>query len=149
MRRDLQRVFLCGVSLCAAMAATAAERACKPPPAAEQVRLRAACAAAGEQILASNYLRSAVYQEQFSRYSAQTGRCYVEMRVETMPDDGSDRVGRYLYDGMTKELLAYAVTKKGKKSGRVYDLNHRTLSFENSGFDDASEYIYRMMADDG
>jgi hypothetical protein len=148
MRRDLQRGFLCGFFLCATMAG-AEERASKPPPATEQVRLRAACAAAGEQILAGNYLRSAVYQEQFTRYSAPTNRCYVEVRVETMPDNGSDRVGRYLYDGVTKELLAYADIKNGKKSGRVYDLNHRTISFENSGFDDASDYIYRMMADDG
>jgi hypothetical protein len=149
MRRDLQHVFLCGVFLFAATAATAAERVSGPAPAMEEARLRAACTAAGEQILASNYLRSAVYQEQFSRYSAQTNRCYVEMRVETMPDDGSDRVGRYLYDGLTKELLAYADIKNGKKSGRVYDLNHRTISFENSGFDDAIEYIYGMMAEDG
>jgi hypothetical protein len=149
MHRDLQRVSLCGIFLCAALAAMSAERVSKPPPAAEEARLRAACAAAGEQILASNYLRFAVYQEQFWRYSAQTSRCYVEMRVETMLEDGSDRVGRYLYDGVTKELLAYADIKQGKKSGRVYDLNHRTISFENSGFDDASKYIYRMMADDG
>jgi hypothetical protein len=146
MRRDLQHVFLCSIFLCATPAAMAAERASEPPPAAaKEARLHAACAAAGEQILASNYVRSAVYQEQFPRYDAQTNRCYVEMRVETMPKDGSDRIGRYLYDGVTKELLAYADIKRGKKSGRVFDLNHRTTSFENSGFDDASEYINMTM----
>jgi hypothetical protein len=126
--------------------AMAAERAQAPPVGAEEARLRAACAAVGEQILASNFMRSAVYQEQFSRYSAPTNRCYVEMRVQTMPGENTARIGRYLYDGQTKELLAFAEIKDGKKSGRVFDLNHRTRSFENAGFDDASEYIYAMMA---
>jgi hypothetical protein len=108
------------------------------------------CAAAGEEILAGNAVRAAVYQEQFSHYSPRTSRCYVEMRVETMPagDDQPDRFGRFLYDGQTKELLAFAEIKDGKKSGRVFDLNHRTTTFANSGWDDANEYIYRMMAGD-
>jgi hypothetical protein len=126
--------------------ASAAERVQGPPVGAEEARLRAACAAAGEQILASNFIPSAVYQEQFSRYSTPTNRCYVEMRVHTLPEENADRVGRFFYDGQTKELLAFAQIKDGKKSGRVFDLNHRTRSFDNSGFDDASEYIDAMMA---
>jgi hypothetical protein len=117
--------------------------------AAEEERQRAACAVSGEQILAANAIRNAVYQEQFSHYSPRTGRCYVEMRVEVMgSDEGADRFGRFLYDGETRELLAFAEIKEGKKSGRVFDLNHRTSKFENDGWDDASAYIYRMMADD-
>jgi hypothetical protein len=115
------------------------------PPAA-QARL---CAASGEQILADNVIRAAVYQEQFSHYSPRTGRCYVEMRMEIMDsDEAADRVGRFLYDGQTKELLAFAEIKHGKKSGRVFDLNHRTTTFENSGWDDACAYINRMIAGD-
>jgi hypothetical protein len=126
-------------------AAVAAEQA-QQIPAAAGARL---CTAAGEQILAGNVIRGAVYQEQFSHYSPRTGRCNVEMRVEVMGSDGdADRFGRFLYDGETKELLAYAEIKGGKKSGRVFDLNHRTRTFENSGWNDASEYIYRMMAAD-
>jgi hypothetical protein len=157
MRRRLQaRPVSAAVAVCILAAsagmpsghAKAAERVREQPPTAEEARLRAACAAAGEQILAGNLIRSAVYQEQFSRYSAQANRCYVEMRVQTMPEENADRIGRYLYDGQTKELLAFAQIKEGKKSGRVFDLNHRTQSFENAGFDDASEYIYAMMAGD-
>jgi hypothetical protein len=158
MRRHLQRlpapagvaVCLLAASACLPFAAaTAAGKSGQPPAAAEEARLRSACAASGEQILASNFIRSAVYQEQFSRYSVRTSRCYVEMRVQTVtPADKSDRVGRFLYDGQTKELLAFAEIKDGKKSGRVFDLNHGTTSFDNAGFDDASEYIYAMMAAD-
>ncbi len=130
-------------------AAMAADRDQRLSAAAEEVRLRAACAAAGEQILAGNFISSAAYQEQFSRYSLRSNRCYVEMRIETVDlDEHSDRFGRYLYDGHTKELLAFAQIKDGKKSGRVFDLNHRTTSFENAGWDDASEYISTMMAND-
>jgi len=130
-------------------AATAAERA-PLVPIAEVVQLRSACDAVGQQILDGNFIRSALYQEQFSRYSPQTNRCYVEMRVQTGDlGNRSDRFGRYLYDGQTRELLAFAQIQNGKKSGRVYDLQHRTTSFENDGWDDASEYIYIMMTDDG
>jgi hypothetical protein len=130
-------------------AAIGAEEAQPLPSIADEMRRRSACAAAGEQILAGNFISSAVYQEQFTRYSTRTHRCYVEMRVQMIAAaDMTDRFGRYLYDGETKELLAFAQIKGGRKSGRVFDLTHRTVSFENAGWDDASEYIYVMMAGD-
>jgi len=130
-------------------AALAAERARPLLPDAEKVRLSSDCAASGEQILAVNAVRSAAYQEQFWRYHPQTNRCYVEMRVQTLAfDEHADRFGRFLYDGRTKELLAFAQIKDARKSGRVFDLNHHTISFENGGWDDAVEYIYAVMTDD-
>jgi hypothetical protein len=115
----------------------------------EESRFRSACAASGEQILAANFIRSAVHQEQVARYSPRTSRCYVEMRVQTVDrDEHVERFGRFLYDGQTKEMLAFAQIRDGKKSGRVFDLNHRTMSFENGGWDDANEYIHAMMMDD-
>jgi hypothetical protein len=158
MRRHLQALpAAVGVAVCLLAAsaclpsapATAAGKSELSSAATEEVRLRAACAASGEQILASNLVRFAVYQVQFSHYSMRMGRCYVEMMVQTITrEEKSDRVGRFLYDGETKELLAFAEIKDGKKSGRVYDLNHGTTTFENSGFDDASDYIYARMAGD-
>ncbi len=129
--------------------AMAADRVHQNPAATEDVQLRSACAAWGEQILEGNFIRTAVYQEQFSRYSPRTNRCYVEMRVQTVDlNEHSDRFAQYLYDGQTREMLAFAQIQNGKKSGKVFDLHHRTTSFENAGWDDASEYIYAMMADD-
>jgi len=148
-----QLLFACLLAVLACVwivaTATAAERAPQLPTVAEVVQLRSACDAVGQEILDGNYIRSALYQEQFSRYSPQTNRCYVEMRVQTGDlGKNSDRFGRYLYDGQTKELLAFAQIQNGRKSGRVYDLQHRTMTFENDGWDDASEYIYVMMTDD-
>jgi len=135
--------------LSAVVAAMAFEQAQQVPVATEVVRLRSTCAAWGRQILEGNFIRSALYQEQFSRYSSQTNRCYVEMRIQTHdPDKRLDRFGQYLYDGQTREMLAFAQIQNGKKSGRVFDLLHRTTSFENAGWDDASEYISAMMKDD-
>jgi hypothetical protein len=129
--------------------AMAADRLHQNPATTADVQLRSACAARGEQILEGNFIRSAVYQEQFSRYSPSTNRCYVEMRVQTGDlDENSDRFAQYLYDGQTREMLAFAQIQNGKKSGKVFDLHHRTTSFENAGWDDASEYIYTMMAGD-
>lgn len=129
--------------------ATAADRGYQNPAAPEEAQLRSACAAWGQQILEGNFLREALYQEQFSRYSPSTKRCYVEMRVQTFDvNDLSDRFGRFLYDGQTREMLAFAQIQNGKKSGRVFDLHHRTTSFGNAGWDDAVEYIHAMMVDD-
>jgi hypothetical protein len=137
---------VCLLAMPVVVAAGLATEQAQQIPATAEARL---CAASGEQILAGNIVGSAVYQEQFSHYSSRTRRCYVEMRVQTIAADAqADRVGRFLYDGQTRELLAFAQIRDGKKSGRVFDLNHRTTTFENSGWDDASEYIYRMMADD-
>jgi hypothetical protein len=140
--------LLGGLAFVSVGAAMAAEHAHQLPTATEIGQLRSACAAVGQQILEGNVIRSAVYQEQFSHYNPRTNRCYVEMRIQTGdPDKHSDRVGQYLYDGQTKELLAFAQIQDGRKSGRVFDLDHRTTSFENSGWDDASEYIKATMSE--
>ena len=137
------------VNISVVAGAMAADRLHQNLPATEDVQLRLACAAWGEQILEGNFIRSAVYQEQFSRYSPRTNRCYVEMRVQTGDlDENSGRFAQYLYDGQTREMLAFAQIQNGKKSGKVFDLHHRTTSFENAGWDDASGYIYAMMAGD-
>lgn len=122
--------------------------ACVPASAAadEAETAIAACNALGEAILRDNPVRAAVYRNQLSRYDSWTDRCYVEMHVETTAAGaGSDRVGRFLYDGDTGELLAFAETRDGHKSGRVFDLSHPTTTFENSGWDDAVDYIAAMM----
>ena len=107
------------------------------------------CATWAQEILDGNLVRSALYQEQFSHYSPRTNRCYVEMRVQTgQLNERSDRFAQYLYDGRTREMLAFAEIQNGKKSGKVFDLYHHTTSFENAGWDDASQYIYIMMAGD-
>src|SRR5262249_39551236 len=95
--------------LSAAATSTAAERALQLPTEAEIVKLRSTCAASGQQILEGNFIRSAVYQEQFSRYNPWTNRCYVEMRIYTNdPNNNSERFGQFLYDGQTREMLAFA-----------------------------------------
>jgi hypothetical protein len=115
----------------------------------EDVQRRSLCAAWAQQILDSNFVAAALYQEQFWRYSQSTNRCYVEIRVQTGGlSEQSERFGQYLYDGETRELLAFAQIQNGKKSGKVFDLQHPTKSFENAGWDDASDYIYTMMAGD-
>jgi hypothetical protein len=142
------RLVAASVCLSGIAAAIAAEQAQQSPADTEVIEQRTTCAAWGQAILEGNFIRSALYQEQFSRYSPMTNRCYVEMRVQTVDLNKDSRFGRYLYDGQTREMLAFAQIQNGKKSGRVFDLNHRTTSFENAGWDDATEYIDAMMVDD-
>jgi len=148
---EAPRAFVLGAPLClSVVAATAAADGVRQlPPGPAGFQLHSTCDALGQRILEVNVVRSALYQEQFARYSPSTNRCYVEMRVQTGDQDHhTERFGRYLYDGATRELLAFAQIQSGKKSGRVYDLQHRTTSFENAGWDDASEYISVKMMDD-
>src|SRR5262249_1715942 len=112
-----------GVNVLIGAGAMAADRFYQSLASAQDIQLRSACAVRGEQILEGNFIRSAVYQEQFSRYSPSTNRCYVEMRVQTGDlNESSDRFARYLYDGQTKEMLAFAQIQNGRKSGKVFDL---------------------------
>jgi hypothetical protein len=133
----------------AVLAATAAaDGVHRLSPGPGGLELHSTCDALGQRILEVNVVRSALYQEQFAHYSPSQNRCYVEMRVQSGDQDlRTDRFGRYLYDGETRELLAFAQIRGGKKSGRVYDLQHRTTSFENAGWDDASAYISIKMMD--
>ena len=52
-------------------------------------------------------------------------------------------LARYLYDGQTREMLAYAKQEKGKWEGMVFDRQHQS-----TGWDEANAYINKMMADD-
>ncbi len=100
-------------------AAPAAKVIAKPsfvPPTAEQAyRLQDDCTRRGEQILADDAVGSALTEEQISRYNPTTNRCYV--RVEThainLKDWDKADISTNLYDGQTKELLAYVIVKPG------------------------------------
>jgi len=108
-----------GVNVLIGAGATAADRLHQNPATTEDVQLRSACAARGEQILEGNFIRSGRLSGQFSRYSPSTNRCYVEMRVQTGdPDENSDRFAQYLYDGQTREMLAFAQFKTAKNPAR-------------------------------
>jgi hypothetical protein len=52
---------------------------------------------------------------------------------------------RVLFDGRTKEMLAFTKIEKGKKGGLVYDRQHQSGSLSNAGWDDATEYIDEMI----
>jgi hypothetical protein len=80
-----------------------------------------------------------------------TNRCYVELTTQDADLSrtiGQHYINRVLYDGQTKEMLAFARIEKGKKVGMVFDKQHRTTNLDNAGWDDANAYIDTMMADD-
>jgi hypothetical protein len=49
-----------------------------------------------------------------------------------------------LFDGQTRDLLAFIKIEHGSKSGIVFDRG----SLTNPGWDDANEYIAKMIAED-
>jgi hypothetical protein len=109
----------------------------RPPTATEVFNLRSKCAQLGEKIMEDQIIRPAYSVSQVSRYDPRTNRCYVEIDVQGLTKGPQDYLNRYLYDGQTKEMLAYTSTDKGKRSGDVLDRQH---AFDN-GWDNATLYI--------
>jgi hypothetical protein len=117
----------------------AQQRTFQPPTATEVFDLRSRCAALGEKLLKDNFTSGS----QLSHYNPTTNRCYVELTA------GSALLGRSLYDGQTKELLAYTINNNGHRSGEIHDRQHQTTRPEqNFGWDNATAYIDKMMAED-
>jgi len=129
--------------------AVAAEQTHQLLTATEVFNLRSRCAALGDQILEDRGVGSALSQSQVSYYNERTNRCYVEVTAQTANlNVPATYIARYLFDGQTKEMLAFSRIDKGKKVGMVYDRQHISKSLENAGWDDANAYIDKMMADD-
>jgi hypothetical protein len=130
-------------------AAISEERGFQLPMATEVFQLRSACARLGEQLLEDNAVGAALTKEQVSHYNSQSNRCFVELTVH-MADLSryDDYVNRTLYDGQTKQLLAFARIEKAKKVGMIFDNQHVADPMKNLGWDDASAFIDQMMADD-
>jgi len=66
-------------------------------------------------LLKEEVVGPALSKEVASHYNSKTNRCYVEVTVMPIDATNSD-MSDYLYDGQTKEMLAYITTKAGKKT---------------------------------
>jgi hypothetical protein len=118
------------------------------PTATEVFNLRSRCAALAETIREENHIGSKLSQSQISNYEPRTNRCYVELTVQTADASKFNYFNRSLYDGQTRELLAFAKIQGAQKAGMVFDKQHVTSSLNNAGFDDANAYIDKMMTAD-
>lgn len=110
--------------------------------ATELFSLRSKCVALGEKILEESPVGSALSQSQISHYDLDSGRCFVEVTVQTADTTVPMTVfHRYLYDGQTRDLLATQSIDHDKKSGIVYKQGIY-------GFDQTGEYIDKTMKED-
>jgi hypothetical protein len=86
------------------------------PPTAEQAySLKDDCTRRGEAILREDEIGPVLTKDQVSRYNPTTNKCYVRLEVHAM---NLREWGKYdnttsLYDGQTKELLAYVMVRPG------------------------------------
>jgi len=93
------------------------------PTATEVFDLRLKCVALGEKILSENFIGSALTHDQVSRYNPETNRCYVKLGVSTADlSTPREKFVRddFLYDGQTKEMLAYAYWDGNRKSAEIF-----------------------------
>jgi hypothetical protein len=114
------------------------------PTVTEIFNLRSQCADLGQKILDQNVINSALAQEESSHYNPKTNRCYVELDVHSADlTKARDVDDRYLYDGQTKDKLAFAVVEYGKKIGFGGDNEPNEPDY-----DRALEKVVSLMADD-
>lgn len=112
------------------------------PAAAEVFELRSKCAMLGKKLLGNNIVGSDSRQSQVSHYDPKIKRCFVQLTVQSADlFKPPDKLDRYLYDGQTAELLAFAGIEKGVKSGMIFKKG-------SAGFEEASSYIDEKMKDD-
>ena len=83
--------------------------------ATEVFNLRSQCAKLGEVISDEALIGSALTKDSSSHYNPKTNRCYVEVTIMPIAGTRLD-VSTYLYDGQTKEMLAYYTAKAGSKT---------------------------------
>jgi hypothetical protein len=139
-------VGLLATSLSAALALGQTHRL---PTATEVFQLRSLCAKMAEAFLEESIIGSALTKDQISNYDPNSNRCYIELTVQKInPARPGDYMNRSLYDGQTKELLAFARIEKGQKVGMIFDKQRSADPSKNLGWDDASAYIdEKMFAD--
>jgi hypothetical protein len=127
-KRRVAVVFLILVGfLSVSGAAVAAEQSDRLPSATEVFHLRSLCAKLGDQLFDETAIGSALTKDQLSHYDPKSNRCYVELTVQKIsPKDANDNyVNRSIYDGQTKEILAFAKIEKGKRVGMIFDKQRR------------------------
>jgi hypothetical protein len=92
----------------------------QPPTATEVFNLRSRCEELGQKIEDENVIGSALTQSHTSRYNPRTNRCYVQLDVHTADlSKPATYSSTYLFDGQTKELLAWVTSKDGKETNFV------------------------------
>jgi hypothetical protein len=146
----MRRLLVLALIALAPGAAVSQDKGFQLPTASEVFHLRSLCAELGEKILQESVVGVALTEEQVSHYEPRSNRCYVELTVHAanLTEHSLHPFNRYLFDGQTKEMLAAVGIEHGRKSGMIFDKQHRVSNLQNGGWDDASEYIDAMMADD-
>jgi hypothetical protein len=82
-----------------------------------------------------------------SKYDPINNRCYAEVFIQMRTQEFEMEV-RQIYDVQVDDLLAFAQIQDGKKSGMVFDHQYRPTTDRGVGWDDATEYIDQMIAED-
>lgn len=88
----------------------------RPPSATEVFTLRTKCGELATKLESDMAHGPAIAQDVTSRYDPKTNRCYALITTRLIDPKHGDKVGSYLYDAQTKNLLAFA-TREGTKTG--------------------------------
>jgi hypothetical protein len=141
------------IALCSCRTPTGSEKPASKPTATEVFDLRSKCAALGQTLLQDSLIGPALTQTQISRYNADDNRCYVRLDVSTAdlatPQQNFTR-DSYLYDGQTRELLAYISLEREKKVGDIFSDSLRRYAHDRASptYEEAANVIEQFMMED-
>jgi hypothetical protein len=122
----------------------AAAQPYRAPTAMELFDLQSKCTAMGENIMRESTIGNALTQEHVSHYNPKDNRCYVKLSISSAdlrtPRENYEN-NDYLYDGQSKEMLAYVTRKGEKKNGMVLDSSLVKLMQEKKQPNTEPDYI--------
>jgi hypothetical protein len=100
----------------------------------------------GNQIRDETIIGSALTKTVVTHFDPKTNHCYVDLTVDTADLTAAVRhFTQSLYDGQTKELLAFSSLQKDIKNGSVFV---RTDITAETPFDQANDFMNKLMEDD-
>jgi hypothetical protein len=122
------------------------------PTATEAFHLRRECKELADKKAEELLSVNPKYQELVTSYSRskidpKNSRCYIEIfkSLRYGPRREHAMQIRQIYDGLTDDLLAFAKIDDQKKVGLIFDDKHVADAEKNLGWDDANDFIDKMM----
>jgi hypothetical protein len=103
--------------------------------------------------MSENLVGNALTQSQISRYNPETNHCYVKLEVSTAdlstPQEKFIR-DEFLYDGQTKEVLAYAYWDGNRKSAMIFSDSLKKFVHDPTlpSYEETDDLIDRFVTED-
>jgi hypothetical protein len=109
------------------------------------------CAALGDKLNKERLNEPASAGSVRTHYSPRADRCYVALDRHSSgaePGSANYHASLFLFDGRTRQQIAFTRIEGGNKLGMIFDPKHSEKLGADKGFSDATDYIRQKMTDE-